>query len=77
MARSKPGADQSGIRWKQFLGCSGKETLERISSEEFFNGFEQNNLAFLYQNQTGDGRQSRFSKLIDRNSAEAAKSAGR
>jgi hypothetical protein len=58
-------------------GCSGKETLERISWEEFFNGFEKNNLAFLYQNQTGDGRQSRFSKLIDRNSAEAAKSAGR
>ena len=33
---------------------------------EFFQGFEKNNLAFLYQDETSEGKESRFSKLIDR-----------
>ena len=33
-------------------------------------GFDENNLTFLYQEKTKDGKQSRFSKLIDRSAAE-------
>jgi hypothetical protein len=38
------------------------ESLEEISWEEFFEKFEENHLALLYQDQ-GD---SRFNKLVDR-----------
>jgi hypothetical protein len=38
--------------------------------DEFFTGFDDNNLAFLYQEKTKDGSESRFSKLIDRDSTE-------
>ena len=42
--------------------------MEAISWDEFFMGFDENNLAFLYQEKTKDGSTSRFSKLIDRSS---------
>ncbi len=55
-----------------YAGYSGEETLEAIGWDEFFEGFEENNLAFLYQNEeTKAGDESRFSKLIDRDSTEA------
>ena len=63
--------NSSGILRIDYKGYSGGDTLERISWEEFFEGFEDNNLAFLYQDKTKDGEQSRFSKLIDRDSPEA------
>lgn len=49
-----------------YPGFSGEERLEEISWEEFFSTFDENNLAFLYQETTQDGGESRFSKLIDR-----------
>jgi hypothetical protein len=45
-----------------FPGYSGGESLEEISWEEFFDEFEKNRLAFLYQ----DEDDSRFSKFIRR-----------
>lgn len=42
------------------------EDLETISWEDFFQKFDQSNLAFLYQNELEDGRQSRFHKFINR-----------
>ncbi|HEU4714868.1 MAG TPA: hypothetical protein VFS76_25125 [Pyrinomonadaceae bacterium] len=53
-----------------YPGYSGKDSLEEISWEEFFDGFEKNELAFLYQEETKDGELSRFSKLVDRNATE-------
>lgn len=43
-----------------------EESLEQISWEDFFNKFEENNLAFLYQDETADGNKSRFFKFINR-----------
>jgi len=63
----------SGVLRIDFPGYSGEDTLEPITWEEFFEGFEENNLAFLYQEQTKDGSESRFSKLIDRDSAKDQK----
>lgn len=54
-----------------YPGFSGEESLEEISWEKFFDAFEKNGLAFLYQDKLESGETSRFSKLIDRNSAEA------
>ena len=43
-----------------------EERLEEISWETFFEAFEENNLAFLYQEKLEDGAISRFNKLVDR-----------
>ena len=51
-----------------------EERLERISWDEFFGIFDDNELTFLYQEKTKDGEQSRFSKFIDRDSAEESSS---
>ena len=62
--------DSAGLLRIDYPGFSGEERLEEISWDEFFKGFEENNLAFLYQEKTKDGKQSRFSKLVDRDTAE-------
>lgn len=63
-----------GLLRIDYPGFSGEETLETITWEEFFNAFDEHNLAFLYQEKTKNGKVSRFSKFIDKNSDEAAKS---
>ena len=65
----------SGILRIDYPGFSGEERLEPIEWEEFFRGFEENKLAFLYQEETRSGDESRFSKLIDRDSIESKKQA--
>jgi hypothetical protein len=62
--------ETAGVLRIDFPGYSGEDTLEAITWEEFFEGFDDNNLAFLYQEQTKDGSESRFSKLINRDSAD-------
>ena len=43
------------------------ENLEQISWDDFFRIFEERSLAFLYQDEIS-GHESRFNKLVDRNS---------
>lgn len=62
-----------GVLRIDYPGYSGEETLEPILWDEFFKAFEENNLAFLYQEEKKDGSESRFSKLIDRESAKDQK----
>lgn len=70
-------SDSAGLLRIDYPGFSGEDTLERITWEEFFTGFEENNLAFLYQEETKDGNESRFSKLVSRETmAEKSKAAG-
>ena len=59
-----------GLLRIDYPGFSGSDSLEAISWDEFFVGFDKNNLAFLYQEKTKDGSESRFSKLIDRSSID-------
>ena len=49
-----------------YPGYSGEDTLEVIDWDEFFDIFDDNNLAFLYQENTEDGGLSRFSKFVTR-----------
>ena len=60
-----------GIIRIDYEGYSGEDSLERITWDEWFDAFEKNKLAFLYQNTVKGGGKSRFSKLIDRDSQEA------
>lgn len=43
-----------------------EESLEQISWDEFFEIFDGNGLALVYQDETADGKTSRFSKFVDR-----------
>jgi hypothetical protein len=44
-----------------------EESLEEIAWDEWLEAFEDNRLAFLYQEETKEGEESRFSKLVSRN----------
>ena len=50
---------------------SGDGTSKVISWEEFFRKFDENNLAFVYQEETG-GNQSRFNKFVARDAETEA-----
>lgn len=43
-----------------------EENLEEISWDEFFTIFDDNDLAFLHQDKTADGKKSRFNKFVER-----------
>ena len=53
-----------------YPGFSGEGTLEPLGWDEFFKIFDKNNLAFLYQEETKKGGESRFSKFVDRDSVD-------
>lgn len=42
------------------------DKLEEISWDEFFDTFEDRGLAFLYQEETADGKESRFFRFVNR-----------
>jgi hypothetical protein len=44
--------------------------LEKISWEDFFEKFEDADLAFLYQEKTDGGKPSRFHKFVSRDSVD-------
>src|SRR3954462_2555694 len=50
---------------------SKHDALEEISWEEFFEKFDESDLALLYQEETAGGERSNFNKLIGRETAEA------
>src|SRR5215212_8915349 len=61
--------DEPGILRIDFPGYSGGDSLEPISWEEFFQKFDEKHLAFLYQEETRDGEESRFFKLVSQGRA--------
>ena len=60
---------EAGVLRIDFPGYSGSDSLEEISWEEFFKKFDEKQLAFLYQEKTSSGEQSRFFKLVSRETA--------
>ncbi|WP_026464266.1 hypothetical protein [Adhaeribacter aquaticus] len=61
------GNEEGGLLRINFPGYA-EDNLEEISWEEFFKTFEDRNLAMLYQEETKDGKESRFSKFVNRES---------
>lgn len=58
--------EEAGILRIHFPKYSKEESLEDIPWEEFFDKFEESELAFLYQDTTKDGKESRFFKFVER-----------
>jgi hypothetical protein len=52
-------------------GGARDERLEPISWDEWFRKFDENKLAFLYQEETAQGQPSRFFKLVKRETVGA------
>ena len=67
--RGTEGGDEAGVLRIDFPGYSGEGSLEHISWEDFFRKFDQENLVFLYQDETRDGKESRFFKFISEETA--------
>ena len=59
---------EPGILRVDFPGYSGEDSLEEIEWDAFFEKFDEEGLAFLYQDETADGKKSRFSKFVRRDS---------
>jgi hypothetical protein len=52
-----------------------EENLEPIEWDEFFQIFDDNNLAFLHQDEAAQGGKSRFNKFVERSQADRRSSA--
>ena len=64
------GKNDAGMIRLDFPGYSGGDSLQEISWDEWFEAFEANGLALLIQEETADGKQSNFNKLVSREKAD-------
>ena len=67
------GGDDTGIIRIDFPGYSGAGKLEEISWDEFFEKFDEQGLALVYQEKTAEGQKSNFNKLVSRETVDAKK----
>jgi hypothetical protein len=58
--------DDAGILRIDFPGVGDEDSLEELSWDDFFEKFDEKNLAFLYQDETASGEESRFFKFVSR-----------
>ena len=60
------GDGDAGVLRFDFPGGAGEDELEHISWDEWFDKFEQQGLALLYQEEKESGEGSTFFKLVSR-----------
>lgn len=58
--------EDAGVLRIDFPGGAGQDRLEPISWDEWFAKFDEEKLAFLYQERRADGGDSTFFKLVSR-----------
>jgi len=63
------GKSDTGMIRLDFPGYSGGDSLQEISWDDWFKAFDDNKLALLIQEETADGKQSNFNKLVSRETA--------
>jgi hypothetical protein len=68
------GGGDTGVLRIDFPGYSGEKSLKEITWDEFFEKFDEQNLALLYQEKTKDGEKSNFNKLVHRDESGDKKS---
>jgi hypothetical protein len=68
--RGTGGKNDAGLLRIDFPGYSGENSLEEIGWDEFFQKFDEQNLAIVYQDKTKAGKTSNFNKLISRDSVD-------
>jgi hypothetical protein len=60
------GNGDAGVLRIDFPGGAGQDELEPLSWDEWFEKFDENDLAFLYQEEKASGEDSTFFKLVSR-----------
>ena len=64
------GKNDAGLLRLDFAGADdGEDGLSDVDWAPFFETFEDRKLAFIYQEKTSDGSQSRFSRFVSRDNA--------
>lgn len=71
--RGTGGEGDIGMLRIDFPGYSGEGSLKQIDWDSWFEAFEENELAFLRQDRTSDGKVSRFNKLVAREAVKRRK----
>ena len=66
LVKSTDNKNGAGILRIDFPGGAGEDTLKTISWNEFFETFDRHKLAMIYQEETKDGKESRFVKFVSR-----------
>ncbi len=57
---------EAGVLRIDFPGGAGEDSLEHLDWDAWFAKFEEEDLAFLYQEEKSDGADSTFFKLVSR-----------
>lgn len=68
--RSSGSGDDVGVLRIDFPGGAGDDRFEELDWDEWFQKFDESNLALLYQEHKADGSDSTFNKLVDRDRAD-------
>ncbi len=68
--RGTGGKGDIGMLRLDFPGYSGEDKLEHISWDEWFEKFDERNLALVYQEETSTGQKSNFNKIVSREAEE-------
>ena len=68
--RGTGGTGDPGIIRLDFQTDGPDPSLEEITWDEWFRAFDANQLAFVYQDKTADGKRSNFNKLVSRATVE-------
>ena len=58
--------DEAGVLRIDFPGGAGSDRLEHIDWDDWFQKFDDSDLAFLYQEHKASGEDSTFFKLVNR-----------
>ena len=64
------GGDDTGMIRLDFPGYSGGDSLEHISWDDWFQKFDESELALIVQDKTAAGEKSNFNKLVSRSSVD-------
>ncbi|EWT03884.1 hypothetical protein N864_17300 [Intrasporangium chromatireducens Q5-1] len=64
--RDTTAGGEPGVLRIDFPGGAGSDELEEISWDDWFAKFDENKLAFLYQEHKASGEDSTFFKLVSR-----------
>jgi hypothetical protein len=66
VADTQQGNEEAGLLRIDFPDHGEDAELEAISWDAFFEKFDEENLAFLYQEETDDGETSRFCRFVSK-----------
>jgi hypothetical protein len=74
--RRTGGGNDIGMIRLDFPGYSGADSLEEVTWDDWFDKFDESNLALIVQEKTARGQKSNFNKLVSRDSVVQSSSQG-